>query len=987
MLTVAKVTGSHAPGYADYLEGKTTSTAAGDYYLKDGERVEAPGRWIAGAPSVGCDPAAAVSGEELRTLMDVRRPDTGHPLRPAGSTGEAVSALDATFSAPKSVSAVWALANPELREAVERAHETAIDRAIAYATAQVAMVRERLDRQTVIHAKARDLVATGWRHTTARAVDGPPDPQLHTHVLVHAAVRHDGQLAAIDSRAWLTHRRELGAAYRTELAHQLTQLGFAIRRGTGRGGRYFEVSGVPQALLDRWSSRHHQVQEAIQARLRGKRDELQAIIDAGGPAAEGARERLRELETSGLRAGEDRFLAQATRTAKLPVTRADLDTAWRTTAIQHDLHPVRLATLRHPGRELAASDLAVLQAGLTEHEAMLTRSRARAIALEHSAGAPIRDALQPLAQLRDTGGLLTLADGTLTTNVHRRREQVTVELANMLATSDVDPLPEVLITRHAKRLDAELHARGGALSAEQRQALELGCGERQLVVIEGQAGTGKSTVLAGIARAHEDAGQQIIVTSTAALGAQRLADEMISAGAHPTAYSTVALAHAITSERVVLDPATTIIHDEAALASTRELEQLLSAVEASGTRLILVGDPRQSQPVGAGGLWPHIHQAAQHTGGHAALTHNLRAQDPADAHDQARFRNGEPLVALESYQSRGRLDLHEAQQQAEDAALDAAQTDRAAGRHALVITQTSNEHLDQLNARAQAIRHQAGELDDPSLPLAGRPYRLHAGDHIQLRATVPHAEVGRLRNGTTATIAEINRAHDTATLQFGDRRAVLSREQLDQAQARLAYVQHPVPAQGTTVDTTHLIVGEHPTQEGSYVALTRARHATHLYASRQQLDPDADPLPQLAEHLSRTDPELPSIMLPLAHEQTIRQATDRAAQPDSDLRPTSRQPSTSHVVPENAGATELPASIRAYRTRYEIPDEDPRPLGPPPPADAFQQRLDWRGVVRKTLQKLDNDNLTPQARALREQLEELDRPAPEREIDTLRHEL
>lgn len=57
MLTVAKVTGPTAAGYADYLEGKTTAGELGDYYLKDGERVEAPGRWVSGAQAVGCDSA------------------------------------------------------------------------------------------------------------------------------------------------------------------------------------------------------------------------------------------------------------------------------------------------------------------------------------------------------------------------------------------------------------------------------------------------------------------------------------------------------------------------------------------------------------------------------------------------------------------------------------------------------------------------------------------------------------------------------------------------------------------------------------------------------------------------------------------------------------------------------------------------------------------------------------------------------------------
>jgi TrwC relaxase len=98
VLTVAKVTQGSAASYADYLEGKAKAPELGDYYLKDGDRVEAPGRWVGGAAAVGAHPELAVTGEQLRSLMAVRRPDTGEPLRRAGGSGEAVAALDATFS-------------------------------------------------------------------------------------------------------------------------------------------------------------------------------------------------------------------------------------------------------------------------------------------------------------------------------------------------------------------------------------------------------------------------------------------------------------------------------------------------------------------------------------------------------------------------------------------------------------------------------------------------------------------------------------------------------------------------------------------------------------------------------------------------------------------------------------------------------------------------------------------------------------------------
>lgn len=60
------------------------------------------------------------------------------------------------------------------------------------------------------------------------------------------------------------------------------------------------------------------------------------------------------------------------------------------------------------------------------------------------------------------------------------------------------------------------------------------------------------------------------------------------------------------------------------------------------------------------------------------------------------------------------------------------------------------------------------------------------------------------------------------------------------------------------------------TREGSYVGLTRARETTDIYAANA-LDPipERDRLQELADHMSRTEPDLPSIRTPLAHETTL----------------------------------------------------------------------------------------------------------------------
>jgi hypothetical protein len=62
VLTVVKITADWAGDYANYLDGCSQATELGDYCLKDGERVEAPGRWVTGADRVGADLEHRVAG-------------------------------------------------------------------------------------------------------------------------------------------------------------------------------------------------------------------------------------------------------------------------------------------------------------------------------------------------------------------------------------------------------------------------------------------------------------------------------------------------------------------------------------------------------------------------------------------------------------------------------------------------------------------------------------------------------------------------------------------------------------------------------------------------------------------------------------------------------------------------------------------------------------------------------------------------------------
>jgi ATP-dependent exoDNAse (exonuclease V) alpha subunit len=331
----------------------------------------------------------------------------------------------------------------------------------------------------------------------------------------------------------------------------------------------------------------------------------------------------------------------------------------------------------------------------------------------------------------------------------------------------------------------------------------------------------------------------------------------------------------VTHGRCSLDVTTTVIHDEATLASTREQHWLFSAVHQSGASLIAVGDPLQAQPVGAGGLWAYIDHATREGAAHIALTEIRRSQHHDDRRAQSLWRAGHHARSLAGYHDRGRITITHSPQEAEDAALEAANADRRQGRQTLVICETSNDHLDELNARAQAIRHEHGELGPHPIPLAQRPYTLRAGDTLQIRSGTQHPRLGRLNNGTTGRVLAVDPDGHAAAIQISDgRSARWTRRQLDQADVRLAYVQHPFPAQGATGDTTHLITGHDATNHGTYVALTRARGATRLYTSREQLelepaDDSQDAMLALTDRLARNEPAVPSLTTPLAHERRV----------------------------------------------------------------------------------------------------------------------
>ena len=153
-----------------------------------------------------------------------------------------------------SVSALWALANPEISTAVERCHDLAVADSLRFMEERA--IYTRRGRNGVRQVKTHGIVAASFTHRDSRA----GDPDLHTHVAIANKVQavDDGAWLAIDGRIMFKANVTVSEFYNTALEKHLTrELGvrFVNRPGCDPERPVRESEGVDPALLERWSQR------------------------------------------------------------------------------------------------------------------------------------------------------------------------------------------------------------------------------------------------------------------------------------------------------------------------------------------------------------------------------------------------------------------------------------------------------------------------------------------------------------------------------------------------------------------------------------------------------------------------------------------------------------------------------------------------------------------------------------------------------------
>ncbi|PIB91603.1 Ti-type conjugative transfer relaxase TraA [Caulobacter sp. FWC2] len=374
-----------------------------------------------------------------------------------------------------------------------------------------------------------------------------------------------------------------------------------------------------------------------------------------------------------------------------------------------------------------------------------------------------------------------------------------------------------------RRAMTRAEQRGLVLSGEQKAAFEHVTQSRDLGVVVGYAGTGKSALL-GVAReAWEDAGYHV-----RGLALSGIAAENLEGGSGIASRTIASLEHQWSQGRELLDARDVLVIDEAGMIGSRQMERLLSAADKAGAKVVLVGDPEQIQAIEAGAAFRSI--AERHS--HVEITQVRRQHEDWQRDATRHLATGRTGEALAAYDARGMVHAAETRDQAREDLVARWDRDRLnePGKSRIILTHTNDEVRD-LNLTARERLRQAGALGEDVAVKAERGERAFAaGDRLMFLKNDRGLGV---KNGMLGEIEQVSPTQITVRLDAG--RSVAF-DLKDYAQVDHGYAATIHKSQGVTVDRTHVLATPGMDRHGAYVALSRHRDSVQVHYGRDEFE-------------------------------------------------------------------------------------------------------------------------------------------------------
>jgi Ti-type conjugative transfer relaxase TraA len=472
---------------------------------------------------------------------------------------------------------------------------------------------------------------------------------------------------------------------------------------------------------------------------------------------------------------------------------------------------------RNNGERIIADPSVALDA-ITQQQSTFTQRDMAKFAHRHSDGLDQFNAV--MGAMRGAPGLVELGkdargEDRFTTHEMIEAEQRLHRAAELMAERERHKV------RNADREAAlELAERRGlVLSGEQADALAHVMDGRDLGVVVGHAGTGKSAML-GVAReAWESAGYKVRGVALSGIAAENL-----ESGSGIASRTIASMERGWQQGRDLLTTRDVLVIDEAGMVGTRQLERVLSHAAEAGAKVVLVGDPQQLQAIEAGAAFRSIHE--RHGGAEIGEVRRQREDWQRDAtRDLA---NGKAANALGAYRSHGMVHEAQTREQARGDLIERWNRDRQASpdKSRIILTHI-NDEVRALNEAARGRMRAAGDLGDEVRMTVERGGRSFAsGDRVMFLQNERGLGV---KNGSLGTVKQVSA--QSMTVQTDDGRSVRF-ELKDYNRIDHGYAATIHKAQGMTVDRAHVLATSGMDAHGSYVALSRHRDRVDLHYGR-----------------------------------------------------------------------------------------------------------------------------------------------------------
>jgi hypothetical protein len=675
------------------------------------------------------------------------------------------------------------------------------------------LVAERGGRR----GRAQTRVATGgliWaisRHATTRA----GDPQVHDHVLIaNALFMRDarGGWKGADTAFLRDHLHAATAVGRMAAAAKAVELGYGIVADPGPSGRLggWAIAGIPAEVCELHSTRSAQITAAVGP---------DASYAARSVAARATRDRKAEVRVEDLLT---RWQEELTAAGHPPT---DLLAAVDEAGSAYQLPEVDLEQL---ASELLGPD------GRLSSEKTFTRGDVIIAAAPHLHGLPVSvlDQVVERVLANDDAVALPIVTGSReqvwTARCVLADEERIATVAESL-TGDVGPKVEEQAALDAvTSLEESL---GVPLTATQHEvAIGLMLSGHRFDLVMGVAGSGKTTTLAAVREGFESADYIVLGTATSGQAARNLGE-----GAGIESRTVASLSWRLDHNTLELSDRHVLILDEGAMTPDVDLARLLTAVERSGAKLIIVGDDRQLGAIGPGGALTAL--AERHPEQLWALTDNLRQNDPAEAVALRELRDGDIAAAIGWYTRNGRVHPVLDRRRAVTRMIRAWASDIDAGRDPLLLAYR-RDNVEALNRVARDLWERSGRLTGPELTApGGRTYR--AGDEVITLAPGPK---GAWVTSQAARVTTVDPEAQILTAITPDGRQLqMGLDDIGADRLAYGYAITAHRAQGTTVEVAH-VLDDGGGRELAYVAMSRARNASHVYTTAPDIDQAAQRL-------------------------------------------------------------------------------------------------------------------------------------------------